>query len=97
LVGAGDLVLAARDLPGALAGGLGDLRLETAGVERLGQPAFRLDGLELAPAALAKTLGQRFEAAGAAGGIVDDMEVGFVLQDELRVAREAAGEGVRRA
>ena len=44
-----------------------------------------------------KTLGQRFEAAGAAGRIVDDMEIGFVLQHELRVAREAAGEGVRRA
>ncbi len=55
------------------------------------------DPLKQRPGAGAERLGQGFETAGAGGGIGDPCEIGLMKEQQLRVARDAAGEGVGQA
>ena len=68
-----------------------------AGDEAVQDAAFRFDRLELLPRRFAKRIGQRLDAAGAGGRVGDEIDMAFAGQDELRVAGDAAGKGVRQA
>ena len=64
------------------------------GLERLGGAALALDLLKQAPGHFAQRIGQRFDGAGARGGIGDAMDIGLLDQNGLRVAGDAAGERI---
>ena len=65
--------------------------------KRFVRAAGRLDLLKQGPGRAAEFVGQRLDAAGAGGRIGDFGEIGFFLENELRVARDAARERVRQS
>ena len=71
-----------------------DLALDQVLFERCEHAAGLLDLLEQRPCRFAKLLRQRFDAAGAGGGIGHLGEVGFFQQHQLGVARGAARERI---
>ena len=94
IAGADQAILAAGDIGFALGPHLADRGLDRSGLEGLVQPALALDLLEQAPGDIAQRIGERFDGAGARGGIGDAMNIGLFDQDRLRVAGDAARERV---
>ena len=92
--GAGQHVASLGDVGLAHGPGCGDLALDQVLFERGEDAAGLFDLLEQRPRGFAKLPGQRFDAAGAGGGIGHLGEVGFFQQHQLRVARGAPGERI---
>src|ERR1019366_3013720 len=70
------------------------LRLERAGREHGREAAGVLDRLELLPRSPRETVGDGLDVPAPAGRVDDAMDVRFMTQDVLRVARDAAAEVV---
>ena len=81
----------------ALGAHRGDLALEQSLFERSGRAAGCFDLLEQRPRRAAEFFRQVFEAAGASRRIGDLGEVGFLEQDQLRIARNAPREAIGQA
>ena len=94
---AGQCILAACNVFGALSESSGNSFGERFGCKRSAQSAFFLDGLKQRPCMIAKLLRQRFKRAAASGGIRNAREMRFFQQHQLRVARAAAGKGIGQA
>ena len=75
-----------------LGGGFLDPQFRHAGLDRLGHAAERLDFLDMAPGLGREIAGQPLDIIGAAPGIDDAVGAAFLLQEQLRVARDAGGE-----
>ena len=74
-----------------------DLVLDQPALQRRRRAAGRLDLLEQRPGGAAELFRQVLDAAGARGRVGDLGDVGFLQQQELGVARDAAREAVGQA
>ena len=75
-----------------LGGGFLDPQFRHAGLDRLRHAAERLDLLDMAPGLGGEIVGQPLDIIGAAPGIDDAGGAAFLLQEQLRVARDPGGE-----
>ncbi|MEJ0044439.1 MAG: hypothetical protein WDM81_20440 [Rhizomicrobium sp.] len=85
-------VLAAVDARLAPRRGFLDAQLGDAGLDRFGHAAHRLDLVDDRLRGVGQRMGQRLDIVRAAERIDHLGDLAFVLQDELRVARDAGGE-----
>ncbi len=69
-----------------------DPQLWYAGLDRLRHAAERLDFLDVAPGFCREIAGQPLDIIGAAPGIDDAVGAAFLLQEQLRIARDAGRE-----
>ena len=92
LVHADDRLRAAVDARLRLGGGFLDAQLRDAGLDRLGHAAELFDLLDMAPGLLGELGGQPLDIERAAPRIDDARGAALLLQEELRVARDARGE-----
>ncbi len=92
LVHADDDILAGVDARLFVGGAGFDLHLGPAGFDGLGHAAHRLDFLDDAPGLVGHVLGQLFHHVGTGPRIDDVGDVGFFLDDQLRVAGDAGRE-----
>jgi hypothetical protein len=92
LVDADDHVLAAVDTRLLARRGLFDAQLGHAGLDRLGHATGVLDLRDQFARLVGDLPGQRLHEIGTAPGIDDPRDTGFLLEDELRIARDARRE-----
>ena len=85
-------LLAGVDPGLGLGGGFLDPQLGHAGLDRLRHAAERLDLLDMAPGLGGEIVGQPLDIIRAAPGIDDAVGAAFLLQEQLRVARDSGGE-----